>query len=159
MAGVDTVVPLPNSSLRIIAESADTAAKRATGGDGLFNYAYEHSIYTSGYRHRGRPIGASVDNDSRAHHLIIDWLMDSKQNLRLRLSQLDLNTDGRGQAFANGNSVSFGSSNDYAATLKYTYNTRHWRASLAYEHYNDGLKLRGIDGGDDTVSASMEYTW
>lgn len=159
VAGVDTVIPLPNSSLRVIAESADTTAGRATGGDGLFDYAYEHSIYRSGYRYRGRVIGASVDNDSRAHHLILDWLMDNQQNLRLRLSQFDLNTDGRGRTFANGNSVSFGSSNDYAATLKYTYNARHWRASLAYEHYNDGLNLRGIDGGDDTVSASMEYTW
>ncbi len=157
--GVDALVPLADSELRVIVESADTATRRLDSDDPEFNVAYEHSIYQSGYRHRGRPIAAATDNDSRAHHLILDWLMDARQSLRLRLSQFDLNTDGRGRAFANGNSVSYGGSNDYAATLKYTFSAASWRASIAYEHYNDGLQLRGIDAGDDTLAATMEYTW
>lgn len=157
--GLDTVLPIADSSLRLIVESTDTATRRVDSDEPEFNVAYEHSIYLSGYRYRGRSVAAAVDNDSRAHHLVVDWLMDSRQSLRLRLSQFDLNTDARGIAFANGNSVSFGSSNDYAATLKYTFSAANWHASIGYEHYNDSLQLRRIDAGDDTVAATMEYTW
>lgn len=159
MLGIDTVIALPNSELRLVFETADTATRRFDKGEAEYNVAYEHSIYRSGYRFRSRPIGASIDNDSRAHHVVLDWLMDSQQSLRLRLSQFDLNTDGRGRAFANGNSVSFSGSNDYAATLKYTFNAASWRASIGYEYYNDSLRIRGIDAGDDTVAATMEFTW
>ncbi|MBB3048801.1 hypothetical protein FHR99_003075 [Litorivivens lipolytica] len=158
-AGIDTVIPVGDSSLRIIFESSDTAANRMSG-TARFNYAYEHGIYKSGYRYRNRPLGAGVDNDSRAQHLALNWLLDSRQDVRIRLSQFDLNTDQAGsQVYTNGNAVAVGESHDYAAILNYTYRAPSWRASLGYEHYSGDLRLRGVDAGDDVVSVSMEYAW
>ncbi len=156
--GVDAVIPLPNSELRLVFESADTATRRVDS-DPEFNVAYEHSIYGSGYRYRGRSLGASVDNDSRAHHLIAQWLVDASQSVKIRVSQFDLNTDGVGGAFPDGNSSSYGGSNDYAANISYAYQKQTWGGEIAYRHYNDSLLLRGIDAGDDTVSVSVNYRW
>ncbi|MFT5604380.1 MAG: hypothetical protein ACI9G5_001339 [Paracoccaceae bacterium] len=156
--GVDAAIPLSNSELRLVFESADTATRRVDKGEGEFNVAYEHSTYRSGYRHRGRSIGASVDNDSRAHHLSAQWYA-GRHSLNARLSQFDLNTDGGGSAFADGNSASYGSSNDYAANIVYRYRVAAWYAQLGYYHYNDRLKLRGTDAGDDTVEFALNYRW
>ncbi|MGB2272194.1 MAG: capsule assembly Wzi family protein, partial [Pseudomonadales bacterium] len=55
---------------RLILEAIDTASESYS--EKRFNYAYEHGIYKSGYRYRQRPIGASVDNDSRYITLAMD---------------------------------------------------------------------------------------
>ncbi len=61
------------------------------------NTAYEHSTYRSGYRYRGLPLGASVDNDSRAVSGAISWLMPGRKALHLRLDRWALNRVGGGE--------------------------------------------------------------
>ena len=51
-------------SARIYAELAATSCQFYESSE-LFNCAYNHGIYRTGYRYRGRPIGHGADNDSR----------------------------------------------------------------------------------------------
>jgi len=51
------------SSYRVHLEAADTIVNFL--GTDEFNTAYEHGIYTDGYRYRGRAIGHTLDNDGR----------------------------------------------------------------------------------------------
>lgn len=51
-------------SYRLHLEYADTTA--GVFGSYLPNYAYEHHIYRDGYRYYGRPIGHSIDRDTRS---------------------------------------------------------------------------------------------
>lgn len=51
-------------SLRWYAEAAATSCD-FWKSDEIFNCAYNHGIYQTGYRYRGRSLGHSVDNDAR----------------------------------------------------------------------------------------------
>lgn len=51
-------------STRVYAEYAGTASKFYSS-EKLFNYAYNHGIYQTGYRYRGAAIGHGADNDSK----------------------------------------------------------------------------------------------
>jgi hypothetical protein len=87
--GFETNIALASgSSLNAFLEYTDTQAGSA--GD----VAYEHSQYRSGYRHRGRAIGASVDNDAKVlslglgHHRLA-----SAQSVSAVISHIQLNDD------------------------------------------------------------------
>ena len=157
--GVDALVPLNDTAeLRLAFEMADTATRRFDKGDSEYNVAYEHGVYVDGYRYRARSLGASMDNDSRAHHLRALWYR-GHHSLGVRLSQFDLNSDGVGIGFIDGNSASIGASNGYAANMVYGYHVASWSAQLGYYHYDGGLKLRGVDSGDDSFEFGVTYIW
>lgn len=63
MVGLEAPVAVMGIHGRIYAELSDTSLRFYD--DPLFNSAYNHSIYRSGYRYRGRSLGAASDNDSR----------------------------------------------------------------------------------------------
>lgn len=66
LLGAETWRTLANgSSARFYIEYADTACSAITDSEPNFGCAYEHSIYTDGYRYRGRPLGHSLDADGR----------------------------------------------------------------------------------------------
>lgn len=74
-------------------EYADTLA--AGGAKARANYAYEHLvIYHSGYRHYGRPLGASVDNDTRALTLLGNHWLPLNYQFSWKLMKADINRDG-----------------------------------------------------------------
>jgi hypothetical protein len=52
------------ASQRLYMEYADTAAAFYQSSP-IYNYAYEHGIYRSGYRYYGRSLGHSLDGDGR----------------------------------------------------------------------------------------------
>ncbi len=60
------------------------------------DYTYEHSVYKSGYRHKGRAIGASIDNDSELETIGIDWMLPQSNRLSIRHSRVAFNLDGGG---------------------------------------------------------------
>jgi len=62
--------------------------------DPQYNTAYEHSAYKSGYRFRGRPIGASFDGDSRAISAGLTWNMVDNRSMGVTLNRFELNRDG-----------------------------------------------------------------
>lgn len=62
--GIETAGRLGEGwSLRWFGEVADTTCRFY--GDEHFNCAYNHGIYSTGYRYRGRAVGHSSDNDAR----------------------------------------------------------------------------------------------
>jgi hypothetical protein len=67
LAGVEGwgTLPGPAGTFRLYAEVAETSLydPDASGGT-AFNTAYEHHIYRTGYRYRGRSLGYAADNDT-----------------------------------------------------------------------------------------------
>lgn len=157
--GFDLVFSLPNSDLRMVAEYSDTATQRLDDGDPRYNTAYEHSIYTSGYRYHGRSIAASADNDSRVSTLAGLWQIDASQSLNTTIKWLELNSDGNGRAFPDGNSVARGRSNGWYADVDYRINLDSVEISLSYTHYDGELQIRNLDTGDDTVELGLAFRW
>lgn len=84
---------LSGNNLNLFLELTDTTAG-AIGGK-QFDTAYEHSVYKTGYRHRGRAIAATYDNDAKvlafglSHHQL-----EHAQSVSAVLSYLKLNDDG-----------------------------------------------------------------
>ena len=83
-------------SYRIYAEAADTASDFL--GSSQFNVAYEHGIYTDGYRYRGRAIGDSMDNDGLGFSLGTLLVRDDARQWSARLQYVELNRDDRQKA-------------------------------------------------------------
>jgi len=73
------------------------------------NVTYEHGVYQSGYRYRGRVMGASYDNDSEVVSLNASYQRSNGVLSSLGLSYLQLNEDGG----ARGNTVSQGAQSLY----------------------------------------------
>ncbi len=61
----------------------------------LFNCAYNSSIYPSGYRYRGQPIGHSSDNDTRQFALGASLFKTSGQRYSASVRYSELNRGGR----------------------------------------------------------------
>ena len=94
-------ISIENYQLSIFLEYADTLSGRIVR-DERPNTAYEHSVYTTGYRYHGRVLGSSFDNDSRGL-TFGGLLVNAKNNLwKFSISQLNLNEDG----LVRGNQVS-----------------------------------------------------
>ena len=86
-------ISIQNHQLSMFLEYTDTLSGRIVE-DERPNTAYEHSVYTTGYRYHGRVLGSSFDNDSRGL-TFGGLLVDGESNLwRFSISQLNLNEDG-----------------------------------------------------------------
>ncbi len=83
------------ASWRLWLEFADTAASFLRRQP-LFNYAYEHGIYRSGYRYRGRSLGHGIDGDGRLISAGGIWIGPDGRTLSAALRRADINRDGRG---------------------------------------------------------------
>ena len=57
---------------------------------GFKNVTYNHSLYKSGYRYKGLPIGASIDADSHQTILALRRIFDEKY-IKFKISKFDLN--------------------------------------------------------------------
>jgi hypothetical protein len=82
-----------DSSWRVHVEYADTTTDFL--GDDQFNTAYEHAIYTDGYRYRGRAIGHTLDNDSRLLTLGGTLLTAEERRWSVLLQSGEINRDDR----------------------------------------------------------------
>jgi hypothetical protein len=82
-----------NWSWRWFVEFAGTSC-RFHASDELFNCAYNHSIYRTGYRYRGRAIGHGIDNDARVVSSALVLIDDSEKQWRAQLRAGKLNRGG-----------------------------------------------------------------
>jgi hypothetical protein len=80
-----------NGSYRVNLEWADTAVDFL--GQDQFNTAYEHGIYTDGYRYRGRATGHSLDNDGRLWTLQATLLPENGRTWNGLLQFAEINRD------------------------------------------------------------------
>jgi len=133
--GLESSFLYRNAQHRLVLEVSDTTSESYSNERP--NYAYEHAIYRSGYRYKGRPIGASIDNDSRLVSFIANHYLTSGQQISWSLSKVDLNTDASNSG-APGGSV-FGSGTEVKmASIQYSVplNT-HCQLSFAYQYTSD----------------------
>lgn len=109
MAGADEVFNLPSQRIglagiefsRLFAgvhtrtsfEAHNSAANFQDSERTAYNTTYEHPVYQSGYRYRGRPLGAATDNDSETFTVRSQWYFDHGRNLNISWSHMDLNID------------------------------------------------------------------
>ena len=80
------------SSYRWFAELAVTNCKFFESL--LFNCAYNHGIYQTGYRYRGRAIGHGADNDARIASLGLIFVNDRANSFHVLLRGGQLNRGG-----------------------------------------------------------------
>lgn len=97
LAGVETwgAWQASGASWRAFLEFADTTAGRL-GGEAFYDTTYNHGIYRSGYRYRGRSLGHGADNDSRM--VTLSLLLSDRHALEWQLTGrfADFNRDDGG---------------------------------------------------------------
>tara|TARA_R110001592_G_scaffold168705_1_gene404983 strand:- start:13153 stop:14634 length:1482 start_codon:yes stop_codon:yes gene_type:complete len=102
------------NSLNLFIEHTNTIAGSIGGKQ--FNTAYDHSVYKTGYRYRGRSIGATYDNDAKIYSGGFSYqFVDLAQKVSSVISRIELNTDGS----AGGNAVSSSVLDLYSIDLSY----------------------------------------
>jgi Capsule assembly protein Wzi len=119
------------------------------------NITYEHSVYQSGYRHRGRSLGASFDNDSEVVSLGVAYQQANGSLNSLRLSYLQLNEDGD----ARGNTVSSTANNLYLAELFHQCFVFDGRLKAGFSYLSQPLDTAFVDVERFAASVSWEYRY
>jgi hypothetical protein len=133
--GLESSFLYRNTQHRLVLEVSDTTSESYS--DERPNYAYEHGIYRSGYRYKGRPIGASIDNDSRLVSFMANHYLTSGKQLSWSVSKIDLNADTTnvdapgGSVFGSGGVVKI-------AKIQYSVPVNaYWQLSFAYQYASD----------------------
>jgi hypothetical protein len=139
------------SYLGLFTEFTDTTAG-ALGAEHP-DVAYEHSVYQTGLRHRGRALAAMYDNDSKVLSLGASWQQTDGVLSQLVLNRMDLNHDG----VRRGNTVSPGRQELYQLDLLHQRIVFDGRLKL-------GLNLRNRDfdspqGDIDRLSVYLAWDY
>lgn len=106
LLGTDWTTQIGQSDQQWYAEYINTLADDLTGGTEP-NVTYEHSIYNTGYRYRGRTPGASLEGDAEAVTLGTYNFFADGRNLGLSLTLAELNKDGITRAVVTDDEVFF----------------------------------------------------
>ncbi len=103
--GLETWKEFEHSSLRLFAEFVDLTSYWWTDDPNSRNVTYGHSIYSDGYRYRGRPIGHWADQDSQI--VSIGGLLQKQDGIGwgATLRSGKLNEDGVGGTSVSGNTA------------------------------------------------------
>ena len=94
LVGASIAGPLGSGATqwRLLAEYADTAAS-VLSSDKKFNQFYEHTVYTTGFRYRGRSLGHTLDNDAKLASLVLSLTDARDWTYRLGYHHARLNRD------------------------------------------------------------------
>lgn len=119
------------------------------------NVAYNHSIYTSGYRFKGRSLGASVDGDAEQLSLVVDWLQSPSALVSASVSSLKLNQRGRPIATAPGGE--FMRVDAWLASAHYQRQLAQLSYRVGVTVYSDELANNLANSGDFRASLEGAY--
>lgn len=131
---------------RLYLEVADTLCGGNITGDGQPNVCYEHPIYATGVRYRGRSIGHSFDNDAEVWTLGAMLNDNQDRSWTATLAAGDLNREG-----------SPSDTNTVAAQR-----TRYRSMSLVHRRELLGGELQGMAGVesfDDKITGDDDLDW
>ena len=78
-------------NLSTINKSSILTIEHINTDSGHKNVTYNHNIYTDGYRHHLKPIGASIDADSDMSFIALRQQIDSTSNINIELSKSKIN--------------------------------------------------------------------
>ncbi|MAR89399.1 MAG: hypothetical protein CML06_00750 [Pseudomonadales bacterium] len=154
LMGLDASLIGPNLHQRFYLELADTTAEGFKGSaSDRPNYAYEHSIYRSGYRYRNRAIGAATDNDSRMVTLAHDLFVGDDHQFSWSVSRVELNRDGTDANAPGGNTLSRNRRTDlWLADARYSILINPWQLTLGLDYQSEDLTY-----ADDTIGGTGVY--
>jgi len=79
--------------MQLTVEYSDTRTHSSSLGL-VYNLAYNHTIYRTGYRYLGRTIGASTDNDTEIVTIAANVRLDTQQSLNILFRDIRMNLDG-----------------------------------------------------------------
>lgn len=83
---------------RLTAEYSNTISKDYWfSGQQRFNLIYEHFIYRTGYRFKGRTLGHSLDNDSKLLSIVAEYQDADGWQYILKYHRVKINIDGAGK--------------------------------------------------------------
>ncbi len=99
MAGAEINARISGVDTRVSLEAQNSTVNFYDSNRKAGNIAYEHSIYKTGYRYRGRPLGASTDNDTRATTLRTQLHFQNGNSVTVGYSNLDINQDNSGRHY------------------------------------------------------------
>jgi hypothetical protein len=95
-AGIEHWGQIAGLDHRTHVEVSDTTCREGGFGfsDSKTNCAYEHSIYRTGYRYKGRAIGYGTDGDGLTYSLGSTWVQPGGHSWNLTLRYMELNRAG-----------------------------------------------------------------
>lgn len=154
-----------NATWRVYYEWADTRAGYLIAdprANRAFNVAYNHGIYETGYRYKGRSIGHAMDGDGLMRSIGAFIVKDNGDFYGLKLRNYAVNRDGVGP-----NSVSIdpldGSSIELTGEFAIPFSplegpeaSPHFRLQIGV-HYIDELNARTGDSDDD-IGGSINFS-
>ena len=146
MAGIEYNTLFADIQTRINLEAQNSTVYFYDSEKRRGNVAYEHSIYQSGYRYYGKPLGASSDNDTESLTLRGQWYFRNGNNLNLSIGHHRINYDNSTRGTPGG-SV-FG--DDAQTTNKMQINftaplSDVFLLELSAFHYSDGITYDGVE--------------
>ena len=151
-AGAEVAWTTSNWSNRLYIEGSDT---RAAQGD-YPNYAYEHAIYRSGYRYRGRSLAAGFDNDTLSVTVGGYHYMAAGHQWFWKLAKIELNRDNTNAAPPGGNPLSDGEVDMVRADLGYKRRlNRHVQLGLEAFYQSEDIQWRN---SGETIGSGAELT-
>lgn len=94
--GIEHWGTLGSLSHRTHFEVSHTSCKQGSSGlsDDVPNCAYEHSIYQTGYRYRGRPLGHGIDGDGLSYSIGSTLVQSGGATWNISIRQMELNRIG-----------------------------------------------------------------
>ncbi len=149
--GFETPIVTENTHGRLYLEYSDTTMD--FDDDRFFNSAYNHSVYQTGYRYRGRVLGASTDNDSRLLALGGYHQLPGKQSIAWKALYGELNRDG-----GNGNNTVAPTSIDTSmVSIEYRKQIdERWEAGLLGYYLTDEI-APGTDVSKEGIQ--LRFSW
>jgi hypothetical protein len=130
--------------------------------DSLYNTAYEHGLYRSGYRYKGRSMGAGLDGDSEVLSAGLTLIDDRGHTWNGLLRVGDINQRGRGTGTDLRHSVSPDELGIVGAQLSHARPLR--RNNIDLGKLSVGLGVLYADNqatgrADTDVQAFVQWTW
>jgi len=150
--GVDGAFLFRNSHNRVRLEYTDTVNSSPD-----LNITYEHAIYLSGYRYKGRPLGASFDNDTRAITLAADHFLDDRYGVTWCISHIELNRDGTDVFPPGGNVLSATEQELWNLNLSVTRYFEQLQLAVGFDYLSEPLQVHGQQVGRFTPTLELGY--
>lgn len=163
--GVDTRVNFMSIDWKVYIEATDTYAKCSDGvnGDGSSNIGdcyYEHGIYKTGMRYKGRSIASIYENDATTAVLGFISQGNKNTNYEFKFRWLQLNKDNSDRSPNNsliGNTVTEIAENMLMLSGKVQHSYRNWRLTLGADISQSKYDNNIDDETDVNISFGVEY--
>ncbi len=144
LLGLETVIRTGTAHHRFMFEASNTTMEFYKYRGGTPNVAYEHPRYPAGYRYRGRPLGASTDNDSENYQVKGLHEFPGGRGLNWTLGRAIVNADGRNQSAPGGNIFTLPRLDTWYATAQYRMQLKgSHQLRVGGQFYERSLAVRG----------------